>query len=261
MPRMVVNGIDVYYETSGHGEPLVFIHGLGSSTRDWAPQVAEFCTKYNVITEDLRGHGQSDKPPGPYSIPMFASDTAGLLGELGTTPAHVVGISLGGAVALQLALDAPALVRSLTVVNSGPSLGGTPEQQKAEIDRRVNIVQQMGMRAMGQALAPNLFPKPEHESLRRDFIENWASNDPQAYIEATRSMLGWDVTSQIPGIRCPALILTADQDYTPVAAKEAYARTMPNARVKVIPNTHHAIPMEAPEAFNVALMQFLAENE
>ncbi|MGA7192424.1 MAG: alpha/beta hydrolase [Anaerolineales bacterium] len=170
MPKISINNINLYYEKSGQGAPLLFIHGLGSSTQDWESQVKEFSKNYQVIVFDLRGHGQSDKPAGPYSMALFASDTAGLLNALGIKSAHIVGISLGGAVAFQLAIDSPSLVKTLTIVNSAPSLGGTPEQAKAEIDRRVSIVKQMGMRAMGEALVPNLFPKPEHEVLRRSFV-------------------------------------------------------------------------------------------
>lgn len=84
----------------------------------------------------------------------------------------------------------------MTVVNSAPTLGDAA-QARQEIDRRVSIVQQHGMRAMGQALSVNLFPKPEQTSLRGTFVERWAENDPEAYIEATRSMLGWDVTHRL----------------------------------------------------------------
>jgi len=260
MSKIKVNDVNLYYERLGRGQALVFIHGLGSSTKDWGSQLEEFSKNYQVITFDLRGHGQSDKPAGPYSIPLFATDTTALLNALGIDSAHMVGISLGGAVAFQLAIDFPALVKTLTIVNSAPTLGGTPEQAKAEIDRRVGIVKQLGMRAMGEALAPNLFPKPEHEVLRRGFIESWAENDPQAYIESTLSMLGWDVTNQIHSILCPTLILASDQDYSPVAVKEAYIKLMPNVQLIVLPDAHHAVPMEAPEKFNEALKEFLAKH-
>jgi len=259
MPLVSANHINLYYESHGDGPPLVFIHGLGSSTLDWESQIPAF-PSYQVITFDLRGHGRPDKPPGPYSLPMMAADLAGLLQALDIPSAHVVGISLGGGVALQFAIDYPAMVKTLTVVNSGPALGGTPEQAQMEIDRRVGIVQQLGMRAMGVALAPNLFPKPEHAALREKFIARWAENDPTAYIEATRSMLGWNVMEQLGTIQCPTLILAADQDYSPVAAKEAYVSLIPHAELVVIPETHHAIPMEEPEKFNAALKQFLDDH-
>ena len=260
MPMTAANQINLYYEVSGVGQPVVLIHGLGSSTRGWEAQVPELSKAYQVVTFDLRGHGRSDKPAGPYQIPQFAADLAGLLGALGIPSAHIVGLSLGGGVAFQFALDFPTQVRSLVLVNTAPALGGTPEQAEQEIARRVGIVQQLGMRAMGQALAPNLFPQPEHAARREIFVERWAENDPSAYIAATRSMLGWDVTARLGEITCPVLVIGSDQDYGPVAAKEAYRQLMPNARLAVIPDAHHAVPIERPEAFNAVLGEFLAEQ-
>jgi 3-oxoadipate enol-lactonase len=257
MSTLLANNIELYYEIAGEGEALVLIHGLGSSTHDWESQTSVFAKKYQVITFDLRGHGQSAKPQGPYTMSLFAADLAGLLAGLSIESAHLVGISLGGAVAFQFALDYPNMVKTLTIVNSAPSLGGTPEQQKQEIERRVGIVQQYGMHAMGQSLGPNLFPTPEHAALREAFVEHWAANDPQAYIESTRSMLGWDVTDQLHAIQCPTLIIAADQDYSPVAVKEAYIKLLPNAKLEVIANAHHAVPIECAEEFNAVLMRFL----
>jgi pimeloyl-ACP methyl ester carboxylesterase len=259
VPRIQANDISLYCETAGRGQPLLFIHGLGSSTRDWGYQVPAFAKNYQVITFDLRGHGQSDKPAGPYTVPMFADDTAGLLKALGIESAHIVGLSLGGAVAFQLAVAHPRLVHTLTIVNSGPTLG-EPSAASKEVERRVGIVQQMGMQAMGQGLSGALFPKPEHAALRQTFVERWTENDPAAYVEATRAMLGWDVTDRLATIKCPALIISADQDYTPVALKEAYVRLMPNARLAVIADAHHATPLEKPEAFNAVLSDFLAQH-
>jgi 3-oxoadipate enol-lactonase len=87
-----------------------------------------------------------------------------------------------------------------------------------------------------------------------------AENDAPAYIEATRSMLGWDVTARLAEIAGPVLIIASDQDYGPVAAKEAYRQLLPHARLVVIPDAHHAVNMELPEAFNAVLGEFLAEQ-
>ena len=260
MPMLAANQISLYYEVSGTGQPVVLIHGLGSSTRDWEAQVPELSQTYQVITFDLRGHGRSDKPAGPYQISEFAADLAGLLKALGIPSAHIAGVSLGGTVAFQFALDYPALVRSLILVNTGPAMGLAPEQAEAEVARRAGIVQQLGMRAMGQALAPNLLPKPEQAALRETFIERWAENDPSAYIAATRSMLGWDVTARLGEITRPVLVIGSDQDYGPVSAKEAYRALMPNARLAVIPDAHHGVPFERPEAFNPVPGEFLVEQ-
>jgi 3-oxoadipate enol-lactonase len=252
MPRIQVNDVELYYEVNGAGPALLLLHGLGSSTRDWEAQVPEFCKKYKVVTFDLRGHGRSDKPSGPYSPGLFAADTAGLLTALGIESAHVVGESLGGAVAFQLAISFPARVRTLVIVNSAPMMA---DKQTAE--QRVAVVRQHGVRAMGELLGKGLFPKPEQASLRATFTERWAENDPQAYIEATLSLVGWDVTDRLGSIRCPTLVISADQDYWPLAAKEAYTKLIPGARLVVIPDSHHALPIEKPQEFNTVLWQFM----
>jgi 3-oxoadipate enol-lactonase len=125
----------------------LFIHGLGSSTGDWGSQVAESSRNCQVVSLDLRGHRRSDRPAGHYSIASCASDTTGLVRALGLDSAHVVGISLGGGVAFQLAIDSPYLVKTLTIVNGALAMRGSSERAKAEIDRRVGMVRQTGMRS------------------------------------------------------------------------------------------------------------------
>lgn len=257
MPRIQSNGLDLYYEASGKGQPLVFIHGLGSSTRDWEFQVPEFSNSYRVITFDLRGHGRSDKPAGPYRIPMFANDLAGLLEALGHDSAHIVGLSLGGIVAFQFAIDHPSMVKTLTIVDSVPTAS---EDLKKEIERRVGIIQQLGMRGYARALSEVLFPKPEHATLRETFIDRWAENDPRAYIAAARSGSGWNVTDKLGSIHCPTLVISAEHDMWPLSVKEAYVKLMPNAQLVVIPDAHHAVSVEQPEEFNAALAGFLAKD-
>jgi pimeloyl-ACP methyl ester carboxylesterase len=260
MPKLHVRDIGLCYEVNGQGQPVVFIHGLGSSARDWELQVPVFSKQYQVVTFDIRGHGKSDKPRGPYSIPLFAADTAELIKELGFTPAHVVGISLGGMIALQLAVSAPDLVRSLTVVNAGPEFIVRTAKERLQVLQRQLIVRLLGMRKMGEVLSKRLFPKPDQEELRRLFVEHWAENDPRAYRDAMRAIVGWSVTDHLSEIQCPTLVIAADQDYTPVALKEGYAARMPRAELVVIGDSRHATPVEQPEQFNEALMAFLSRQ-
>jgi pimeloyl-ACP methyl ester carboxylesterase len=260
MPRLHAREIDLYYEATGQGQPVLLIHGLGSSTRDWAEQVAFLSKHYQVVVFDLRGHGKSDKPPGPYSIPLFAADTTELITALGFAPAHIVGISLGGMIALQLAASAPDLVRSLVIVNSGPEFIVRTFKERLQVFQRLLIVRLLGMRKMGEVLSKRLLPKPEQEELRRTFVERWAENDVRAYTDAMRAIVGWSVTEHLGSIRCPTLVIAADEDYTPVALKEAYVSKMPRAKLVVIHDSRHATPVDQPEQFNQALMAFLSEH-
>jgi pimeloyl-ACP methyl ester carboxylesterase len=260
MPTIHTNDIALYYETTGAGQPLVFIHGLGSSTRDWELQVAEFAKQYQVITFDLRGHGRTEKPAGPYSMALFAADMAGLLKALSVEAAHVVGLSLGGGVAFQLVADAPDLVKTLTIVNSAPELVLRSFKDRLAIWQRLLIVRLMGMKKMGEVLAPRLFPKSEHEAIRQLFVERWAENDQRAYLNALRALIGWSVTERLGAIRCPTLVIAADQDYTPVSHKEAYVAKIPSAQLVVIADSRHATPIEQPQKFNATLAEFLAKH-
>jgi len=257
MPRQHINNINLYYEIHGSGAPLVLIHGLGSSTRDWQDQLDHFAKNYQVVLIDMRGHGQSDKPIGPYSIPLFATDVALLLQELQLTPAHVVGISMGGMIAFQLTVDHPRLVKSLVIVNSAPEFIVRTFREKLKLWQRFAIVRLLGMRKMGQVLAGRLFPGPEHERLRQVFVERWAENDPRAYRDAMQAIVGWSVADKLDRITCPVLVLASDQDYSSVAEKQAYVDQIAPGKLVVIKDARHALPAEKPEAFNQALDSFL----
>ena len=260
MPSFDVDGATLHYDVQGDGPPLLFLHGLGARADTWAPQVARFAPRYRTIAVDFRGSGASrDRahPAGPFSIPQFAADVRALLEHLGARPAHVVGLSLGGMVAFQLAVDAPACIRTLTIVNSGPAVVvRTLAERWAMLVRRV-ITHVAGPAAFAKILAPKLFPKPEHGALREEFQAMMAANDRAAYAATLKAILGWSVVDRIGGIVAPTLVVAGDQDYTPVAAKESYVRLMPNARLAVVADSHHALPMEAPERFNAVLAAFL----
>src|SRR5471030_1382836 len=257
MPTTRVNGVDLYYEIHGSGEPVLLVHGLGSSTLDWEPQIAALAARFQVIAFDVRGHGRSAKPRQRYSVRLFAEDTAALIRALNLGPVHVVGISMGGMIAFQLAVTAQELVRSLTIVNSGPAMPVRTLAQRMMIWTRIAIVRLRGMRKMGEVLATRLLPKPEQEPLRAQFIERWAGNDPTAYLSALNGLINWDVTDALARIDCPVLVLAADQDYTPVAFKQAYTAKIRGAELVVIDDSRHLLPIERPEPFNAALLAFL----
>ena len=252
-----IHDIDVHYETQGTGEPLLLIHGLGSSTEDWEPQIGDFASHFRVITYDVRGHGRTDKPRARYSVRQFADDAAALLQHLKVGPAHVLGISMGGMIALQLAVDHPNTVKSLTIVNSGPELVLRTWRQRIAIYSRFAIVRLMGMRKMGEMLATRLLPSPAHAAARNTFIERWARNDPGAYLRALRALIGWSVAPRLGSIVAPTLVITADQDYTPVPFKQEYTSKVPGARLVVVPDSRHLLPVERPAEFNRAALDFL----
>lgn len=260
MARLNVGDTALYYERVGQGEPLLLIHGLGSSGRDWEYQVPFFSQDYEVIVCDVRGHGQSDKPPGPYSVPLFARDLAGLIEGLGLAPAHVVGISMGGMIGLQLVVDRPELVRSLVVVNSVPDMVVRTWRQRFEVWQRLIVAPLLGMGKVAEVLGQRLFPKVEQGELRELFRERWVENDPRAYREAMKAIVGWTVAEHLGSIACPVLVVSGDEDYTPPETKAAYVAKIPRGELVVIEDSRHGTPVDQPEAFNQAVAAFLGRS-
>jgi 3-oxoadipate enol-lactonase len=257
MPHLLCNSINLYYEIHGEGNPLLFIHGLGSSTVDWQAQVNHFSKTHKVIVFDLRGHGQSDKPAGKYSVKLFAEDTASLIKALSLPPVHIVGISLGGMIALHLAVYHAEIVNSVVIVNSVSEFPLKTMKDKFERYLRYFIVRVMGMRRMGKMLGQRLFPKPKQAALREAIANRWARNDTKAYLKSTRALFTWSVTDQLPVINCPTLIIGAEFDYFPVSDKELLASRIKNARLEIIKDSRHGTPLDQTEIFNQTVANFL----
>lgn len=256
MPTAAVNGINLYYEVQGQGAPVLFLHGLGSSAQDWSPQFDALKAQYQCIAYDARGHGRSDKPPGPYTARQHAADAAALLDHLGIRSAVVVGLSMGGIIAYQLAVDAPQCILGMVIINSLPTVVPSTFKERMAIWQRLVLFRVMSMRRIGEVIGKRLFPEAEHAALRESFVERWAENDKRAYMDATRGLMGWNVIDRLPEIKIPTLILAADQDYTPVAYKHEFARRMPDAEVLVIENARHAMNFTHPDQVNAALETF-----
>ena len=256
-----VNNIRTYYEEHGHGEPILFIHGLGSSVTDWKSQIDFFEREFKAIAYDIRGHGLSETSHSPFSMADLAEDCAHLLRSLSGTPVHVVGISLGGMIAYQLAVSNPDLVKTLTVVNSIPEFNITSIRLRIKFWTRLLIVRLFGLRTIGKLLSKQLFPGEGFEALRKEFVVKWSKNDKRAYLNTLRAMKGWSVIDQLGSIKCPTLIMASEFDYTPLEMKQFYAEMMSNVKLVTIENTRHALPVEAPEKFNHALHSFLVNNK
>lgn len=257
MPHQQINGINIYYETKGEGEPLVFLHGLGSSTKDWETQVEEFSKTHEVITIDLRGHGRSEKPPGPYSIELFADDTSKLLKSLAKIPAHIVGLSMGSAVTFHLAIDHPEITKTITISNMSAEMPIKTWEQKKMYYARVLIVKLMGTRKMGKIIAENVFPKPAQQSLRALLENRWAGNNKKPYLSALSALKNWSILDRLGNIKCPTLVIHSENDYTPLEHKKEYAAKISNSKIVQIPDTGHIVNMEKPQEYNLVLKQFL----
>jgi pimeloyl-ACP methyl ester carboxylesterase len=259
VPEVSVNDISIHYERSGSGRPVVLLHGLGSSSEDWENQIPALVENFEVIAPDFRGHGRSSKPPGPYSINQFASDVTTLLDELDVGPVRLVGLSLGGMVGFQVAADRPDLVSRLVVVNALPHFENRRISQKIQLAIRKVITRRLSMERIGEILSNRLFPDEELREQRATMVERWARNDKTAYQAAFRAILQWDgVAEEMANTMVPIIVISSDLDYIGPKDKQPYNDAMPTAEMVVMHDSHHAVPAERPERFNVVLEKSLA---
>jgi len=261
MPKIRVNNVGIYYEVAGQGEPLLFIHGLASSSRSWKKQVPFFAQRYRVITFDIRGHGHSDRPlREPYSIQLFAADAVELMRALEIDSAHVVGFSMGGMIGFQLAVDVPKMVTSLVAVNCCPEGSMRTFNDGVECFKHIFFLPFNGMRNKVQ----NGVKQPESTSDRsvspQSVIQRIAVNNKLAYANAFGALVKWSVADHISTINCPTLMIASDADFVPVSIKAGYVSKMPDARLVVISNARHATPREQADEFNAMLLEFLSQH-
>jgi pimeloyl-ACP methyl ester carboxylesterase len=257
MPLLHLQDIHVYYETHGQGEPVLFIHGLGSSARDWERQIDAFASRYRVILYDLRGHGRSDHPSGPYSMAQLADDAALLLDALAAAPAHVIGLSLGGMIAYQLAVSGPDCLRSLTVTSSAPEVVARSPRQRLALGLRLWMIHALPIALLNRVLAWYMFPERGQAGLRRLLIERWAGNDRRSNMAALKAVVGWSVADRLGAIRCPMLIVVGQRDRGPLDTRGSYVARIPDVHVLEIPGARHAVPVDQPQRFNTAVLEFL----
>lgn len=253
--------IDLHYQVHGSGDPVLLLHGLGSHGLDWEFQLPALSKHYQVITIDLRGHGDSGSGTERLTIPAMAGDVVALLDHLGLASAHVVGFSLGGMVAQQLALDAPDRLRSLCLINTGPHALSGRLQRYGQLTLRKLVICALGMERLGAYLSRRLFPHPEQAHLATRFRRQMAAMPARNYLNCLGALRRWDISSRLPEIQTPCLIIASDQDYTPVEAKRAVAAQIPGATLAIVEDSRHASPMDQPAAINRLLLDFINRRE
>lgn len=258
---------DLHYERCGPpgGASVVLLHGLGSSARDWQWQVAAFQERYRVITLDLPAHGRSAFRRGPRAEPLrveaMAAAVGRLLTRLGEGPVHVVGLSLGGCVALALAIAAPTRVRSLTLVNAFARLRPAGWRGAYRMLERLVLLAVAPMPVIAARVAQNLFPGPEQGELRAAAAASLGRNDKRAYFAAARALTRFDVRRRLAEIRCPTLIVAGEVDRTvPRTSAEFLQGGIPDARLLIVPGSGHATPYDQPDLFNRLVLEFVSAH-
>lgn len=258
-----VGSVRLAYAVYGAGEPLLLIEGLGYASWMWFKQLPALAERYQVVVFDNRGVGDSDKPDVPYSIRGMAVDAAGVLEGLGLGPAHVLGASMGGMIAQELALGRPELVRSLILACT--TLGGSaatpmsPWTVRAMLSLRRDLpLEQALLQAMEVAVGHDYWRGAQDE-LRQ--IVAWRLESPtprHAWMRQWDAGAAHDAAWRVGGIRVPTLVLAGDEDrIVPIQNARAIATRIPNAGLGIFSGGGHLFFIEQADRFNDAVLRFL----
>ncbi len=272
MPSISLRSADIHYGVSGQGEPLLLIPGLGLDRNYYRLGIPALSKHMTVYAVDPRGIGESTKSPPPYTVEAWAEDFAELIPALGCGPMHVLGSSLGGAMALALAERAPSLVKSLIVV------GGFSELDRAaelNFGLRMRLIERMGM---NQDVADYM----GLWTMTREFVNSDAGfaqmranqeiikrNSPELYLAFVKSVLAWGrslpeqkgeakFTARLPNIKSPTLVIGSGNDQLiPLALSQKIAQGIPGAKLNVMPDGGHIPFIEKPQEVVKIVLDFI----
>lgn len=262
MPQAQVNGIRIYYELHGAGPPLVLIMGLRRNAEWWYRQIPELSQHFRMLVFDNRGAGRSDQPAADYSTALFAKDTAALMDELGIASAPVLGYSMGGYIAQELAIRYPDRVQGLILVSTG---AGGASAVLMDPQRRREFEEVAGL-SPAQVLHKNLdiyfspgFIAAQPEQVA-EFIEVSLrhAQPEEAFLRQYQACLAHDTSDRDHLIKAPVLIMTGEDDpLVPPANSYIMKELMPQAELRVFPGGRHCFLIEMHQDFNRAVLDFL----
>lgn len=249
-----VNGILLHVTDEGSGHPVLFLHGLGCDGTDWQPQLAVFADRYRCITIDHRGHGRSGREVGEgYSIPRFAADALGVLDHLGIDRVHVVGLSMGGMIAQQIAIDAPERVCTLSLLDTFARPGALGEGMSTMADQ----VEANGLEMIVAGFQAMVFASETpiaHPDIIERFNAQFRGNTPACLASAMRAIGGLDTFGHLGAVRAPTVVLVgAEDNLTPLAQANELAGAIAGSRLEIVPNAGHFSNIENPDLVNAVL--------
>jgi 3-oxoadipate enol-lactonase len=256
-----LNGITLHYTLEGpaEGEPLVFINSLGSDLRLWHKLIPHFAGHFPILRYDKRGHGLSDSPPGPYTIRDHANDLAALLEQLQVEQAILIGISVGGMIALDYALNNPERVEALIVSDTGAKIGTSEFWNE-----RIEAIKNKGLAGLAETILGRWFAPAfaeQHPAEYRGYYNMLTRMPVAGYIATCQSLQNADLRESVSAIQAKTLVLCGAEDLaTPPQLGRELAAALPNARFELIEQAAHLPCLEQPEAMAAKINQFLQEN-
>jgi len=266
MPTVRANDINVYYEQQGSGEPLILIPYLAADQACYAFQVGDYAKHFTCISVDLRGAGQSDKPDGHYSTELFADDLAAFMHAIGVESAHVMGVSLGAAVGMQLAAKHPEKVRTLSLHSawpkSDPFLIGVVESWRTMARSLESIPETIIQGIFLYCYTPELYAsKPEYIKSLADFVNSRPVQPVDAFMRASTAVIEHDALGALGRITAPTQITFGRFDtVTSTRFADPLRKGIKHSEVHVFEDCAHAAIYENVKDFNEVTLAFLQKH-
>jgi pimeloyl-ACP methyl ester carboxylesterase len=262
MPYAQVNGCKIYYELHGEGDTVVLLNGILASTQSWANQVSFFAKKFQVLLMDFRGQAKSEKPTIKYPMTLHADDVRALLDSLKFKRAHFVGVSFGAEVALIFAARYPEMVKSLV---AACAVSHVDSVVRSVAERWLVAARLRSGKYLFQTVYPDLF-SDRFIRENRDFINSTApfydtTVDIDAFIELLRGFLQLNVTSDLPKIKAPTLVIAAENDRIKSRRyAEIIHKGIAGSKLHEVKDSGHTVVWEKPEEFNKLVCDFIVSN-
>ena len=232
---------------------MLFLHGIGGNRRHWDLQVNFFASRFRAAAWDARGYGESDDYPGALRFDDFTADVVRVLDHLGQARAHLVGLSMGGRIARNVALVHPGRVHTLTLANTSPGFDAlSPEEVLKFVEERKARKPEGLRRLLGSRTRPGA-----HEALMNSFH----ALRSESYLKTLEASVAQDRAAPLEKIAVPTLVITGDEDRVyPLDLTQRMASRIPGAELVVLEGCGHLSNLEQPERFNAALLAFLERN-
>jgi 3-oxoadipate enol-lactonase len=257
-----INGISMAYEDAGQGMPVILLHGFPLDHRMWRNQVEALQSDFRVITPDFRGMGGSDVPKDIIALDQYADDVLALMDQLQVEQAVLGGFSMGGYVAFSLLRKAPKRFSAVVLADTRPE-ADTQEARKNRMTMAASLFEK-GAVAARDAMMPKLLSEDAQQAqpdLVNELGSTISSMEPEGLVHACLAMaFRKDSVLLLPSISVPTLVIVGEKDaITPPDVMKQMADRIPNSRMIRIPGAAHLTPMEKPEEFNTALLEFLKD--
>jgi pimeloyl-ACP methyl ester carboxylesterase len=260
MARIEIEGLRIGYERAGQGQPLVLLHGFFGDTRVWRPQLDQLSDEYQVVAWDTPGCGDSSDPPEAFRMADYARCLAGFIDALDLERPHVVGVSFGSTLALELYRQNPRLPRTLVLAGAYAGWRGSlpADVVKQRLAQTIPDLDLPANEVVARYNSPGLLSESAPAGVVAQNAAIMSDFHPQGMKTMVRALAGADLRDVLPGVEVPTLVLCGDKDVrSPVKIGEDLHAQISGSRLVVMPGVGHVSNFEAPERFNAEVRLFL----